>query len=400
MAEKKSTAKPSTKAAAKSEAKAEVKTAGKGTETSKRKSAAAKKTTAKTAAKKPVKQESALKAETKQSASQSKSDNEVKKPVKKTAVKKSAEKKESTAKAEKKPAAKKAAAAKSTEKKPAAKKATSKKVKLEQYESLSMDTCIAMMQAMGVTYAYDDYAAKLMQEADLKKIEKQLLEDFRLTKTSFHYDDDGYDIDLISVVLAKIADTIDFKASDYPKMEADAQEAIAYVCGEDLEKDGERYLSEFHLWERLLMIAQRQGYHDEAALAAQIKVDLSALMKQFMQLARSVLPHWQYSDVKYYENFAYALLSQFHDLFAAYSNELMMDVADLYILHEDYGQGDADYGYLIRENQIKDYVYYRYAHVYEDIDLDKAKGIAYEALQYVDGRYDYYQPIIDILNRQ
>ena len=257
-----------------------------------------------------------------------------------------------------------------------------------------------MMQAMGITYTYDDYAATLMNEADLGAIEKKLLDDFRLTKTSFSYEDDGYDVDLIKVVLSKIADTVDFKASDYPKMEADAAAAINYVIGTDMEKDGEEYLSEFYLWERLLMIAQRQGHRTEEELGSVIKVDLKAFMKHFMQLARTVLPQWQYDDVKYYENFAYALLSQFTDLFGIYNNELMMDVADLYILHEDYRHGDADYGYLIRENQIKDYVYYRFAHVYEDIDLDKAKGIAYESLQYVDGRYDYYQPIIDILNRQ
>ena len=227
---------------------------------------------------------------------------------------------------------------------------------------------------------------------------EELMEHLNAPEVS--YEDDGYDVDLIKVVLSKIADTVDFKASDYPKMEADAAAAINYVIGTDMEKDGEEYLSEFHLWERLLMIAQRQGHRTEEELGSVIKVDLKAFMKHFMQLARTVLPQWQYDDVKYYENFAYALLSQFTDLFGIYNNELMMDVADLYILHEDYRHGDADYGYLIRENQIKDYVYYRFAHVYEDIDLDKAKGIAYESLQYVDGRYDYYQPIIDILNRQ
>ena len=158
-----------------------------------------------------------------------------KKPAAKTAKAKAPAAGKSTAS---KPAAKKTAA-----KKPAAKttaaKTTSKKAKLEQYESLSLDTCIAMMQAMGITYTYDDYAATLMNEADLGAIEKKLLDDFRLTKTSFSYEDDGYDVDLIKVVLSKIADTVDFKASDYPKMEADAAAAITYVIGTDMEKDGE-----------------------------------------------------------------------------------------------------------------------------------------------------------------
>ena len=398
MAEKKSAAKPSTKATVKETAQAKVKTADTKKEAGAESTAAAtkKKPSARKSGtvKKTTKTEPTVKAETKKT-SAAKAVKEEKPAAKKPAAK--------TAKA-KAPAAGKSTASKPAAKKTAAKttaaKTTSKKAKLEQYESLSLDTCIAMMQAMGITYTYDDYAATLMNEADLGAIEKKLLDDFRLTKTSFSYEDDGYDVDLIKVVLSKIADTVDFKASDYPKMEADAAAAINYVIGTDMEKDGEEYLSEFHLWERLLMIAQRQGHRTEEELGSVIKVDLKAFMKHFMQLARTVLPQWQYDDVKYYENFAYALLSQFTDLFGIYNNELMMDVADLYILHEDYGHGDADYGYLIRENQIKDYVYYRFAHVYEDIDLDKAKGIAYESLQYVDGRYDYYQPIIDILNRQ
>ena len=256
-----------------------------------------------------------------------------------------------------------------------------------------------MMQAMGVSYTYDDYARELMHESDPAVIVEKIKTDFRLEEDAFHYEEDGYDRDLTDVTVKKVADTMDFKASDFPKMADETAQACAYVLSDDLEKDGEEYLSEFHLWEHLLMIAQHRGIRNEEGMHEVVKADLMAFMKHFMTLARRVLPQWQYDDVKFYENFAYAILSQFEDLFAAYNNELMMDIADLYILHEDYGRGDADYGYIIRDNKIKDYVYYRFAHVYEDIDLDKAKGIAYDALQYVDGRYDYYQPIIDILNR-
>ncbi len=398
MAEKKSTAKASTKtAAAKAKPAEQKKEAVVDTASTEKKAPAVKKTT--TAKKATAKKETAVKAEAKKTATtKAVKEEKAAKTTKTAAAKKTAQetktvKKPAAKKAEAKPAAKKASA------KPAAPKATSKKVKMEQYQNFSMDSCIAMMQAMGVTYNYDAYAAALMEEADLKKIEQKIINDFKLTKDAFHYDEDGYDIDLVMVVLEKIAETVDFKASDYPKMEEAVNAAIAYEFGSDLEKDGEEYLNEFHLWERLLMIAQRQRLRDEEQLNTAIKADINSFFPHFMRLARAVLPHWQYNDVKYFEDFAYAILSQFNDLFASYNNELMMNVADLYILHEDYAQGDADYGYLIRENQIKDYVYYRYAHIYEDIDLDKAKGIAYESLQYVDGRYDYYQPIIDILNR-
>jgi len=91
------------------------------------------------------------------------------------------------------------------------------------------------------------------------------------------------------------------------------------------------------------------------------------------------------------------VLSHFTDLHDKYANRAMMDVADLYIEHGDYGLGDANYGYIIRENQIKDYIYYRYANVYVDIDREKARSIAQSALQYVDSRYTYYPNIMSIL---
>lgn len=362
--------KPVEKAAAKPAAKTAKKAAEKPAAKAPAKKTATKKTVKKAEAKKP-----AAKAQTKAA--------EVKQPIEKAEVSAEA----------------KAAEAKAAEAKAAEAKKAAQAEKMAQYERFSLDSCIAMMQAMGVSYTYDDYARELMHESDPAVIVEKIKTDFRLEEDAFHYEEDGYDRDLTDVTVKKVADTMDFKASDFPKMADETAQACAYVLSDDLEKDGEEYLSEFHLWEHLLMIAQHRGIRNEEGMHEVVKADLMAFMKHFMTLARRVLPQWQYDDVKFYENFAYAILSQFEDLFAAYNNELMMDIADLYILHEDYGRGDADYGYIIRDNKIKDYVYYRFAHVYEDIDLDKAKGIAYDALQYVDGRYDYYQPIIDILNR-
>lgn len=392
MAETKQTAKPSTKAkaAAAADTKKTTKKAAKPAAAEKKETAAAKKAGA-APKKAAVKKTAAPKAEAKTAAKTAES---AEKP-KKATVKKAAAKKSTAKKAASKPAAK--ASAKTTAK-PAAKK-TPKKEKLQQYESFRLDSSIAMMQAMGVPYTYDDYARELMKEADLKQIAKHIIEAFALKKDQFQYEEDGYDLDLIPVVLEKIAETVDFKASDYPNMEAAAKKLVTYQFSEDAEKNSEAYLTEFHLLERLLMIAQRQDLRSSEALRQVINVDMMPLTAHFMQLARQVLASWQYDDVRYYENFAYALLSQFEDLFAAYNRDLLMDAADLYILHEDYPHGDEDYGYIIRDNQIKDYVYYRFAHVYEDIDLDKAKAIVYESLQYVDSRYDYYQPLIDILNR-
>ena len=56
------------------------------------------------------------------------------------------------------------------------------------------------------------------------------------------------------------------------------------------------------------------------------------------------------------------------------------------------------YGYILRDNQIKDYIYFRYASAYQDIDRNKAKAIAYSSLQYVDDRYTYYPDIMNVVN--
>ena len=145
------------------------------------------------------------------------------------------------------------------------------------------------------------------------------------------------------------------------------------------------------------MIAQRKDLHTMEELASLLKMDMTDTILHYMDVAYNVLKNWQYDDVKYYENFIYAVLSHFTDLHDKYANRAMMDVADLYIEHGDYGLGDANYGYIIRENQIKDYIYYRYANVYVDIDREKARSIAQSALQYVDSRYTYYPNIMSIL---
>lgn len=93
-----------------------------------------------------------------------------------------------------------------------------------------------------------------------------------------------------------------------------------------------------------------------------------------MDLAYSVLKTWKYEDVDYYEHFIFAVLSQLEDLHNKYSNRRKERwIADLYILHGDYGLGDADCLYLKRKCPIKDYIYYRYASIYEGVDKDKRK---------------------------
>ena len=320
---------------------------------------------------------------------------EVKAPAKKTASKKASEVVSKKVE-QKKEMPKKEAPKKETVKKTNPKK-TSKAVKLAQYNNFAIDTCIDMARAMGVDMGYDQYANMLLEITDLKTIANNIIDKYDLKTKKFSFDEDGYDIDLIEVLVSKIADTVDIKAQDFIELGGIAKECLAYELSDDASANNDEYHKEFDLVKKILMIAQRKDLHTMEELASLLKMDMTDTILHYMDVAYNVLKNWQYDDVKYYENFIYAVLSHFTDLHDKYANRAMMDVADLYIEHGDYGLGDANYGYIIRENQIKDYIYYRYANVYVDIDREKARSIAQSALQYVDSRYTYYPNIMSIL---
>ena len=341
------------------------------------KKAPAKKTTAKKVEEKPAEEKKV----------------EVKKaPAKKTAAKKAEEK---TAE-EKKAPAKKAAAKKTTVKKTTTKKATTKKMtKEEQYAKLSVDTCFDLAKAMSMDVTRDSIIQQLVLNPDVKSVAQDLVNKYQI-KGKFKFEEDGYDEDLVEVLVSKVYATADIKPQKAEDLQADVDHALNYKYT-DVVADGEEYKSQFDTMRKVLMIAQHKDIHDSKKLDEEIGIDVEKFVEEFMDLAYSVLKTWKYEDVDYYEHFIYAVLSQLEDLHNTYRNRIMMDVADLYILHGDYGLGDADYGYILRENQIKDYIYYRYASIYEGVDKDKAKQIANQALQFVDDRFTYYPNIIAIL---
>ena len=365
---------------------------------------AATKTTAAKAEAKPAVTTTA-KAETKTTTAKVEAKPAAKTTAKKATTKKTVAKKATTAK---KSPAKRATAAKAANKKVAAKKATTKKTakkpainteKIEQYKSFAMDTCFEMARAMGVNMDYDNYASLLLDNADIDALTKKVLDDFHVDTKAFTFEKDGYDADLIHVIFERVADTVDIKASDFEQIGKDVKAHAAYTIKDDATANNEEYQKEFDIVRKVLMIAQRKDIHQSADLVDLIKADVTDMIETFMDLAYHVLPLFEYDDVKYYENFIFAVLSQLDDLHQKWGNRALMDIADLYIKHGDYGQGDADYNYVLRENQIKDMIYYRFANVYVDIDLDKAKAIANSAFQYVDDRYDYYPKIIEILEK-
>ena len=364
-----------------------------------------KKVTAKkaTAEKKtPAKKEEAKPAE-KKKVTAKKATAEKKTPAKKEEAKTAEEKK---ATVEKKTPAKKAAAKPSTTKKASTKKTTTKKTttkkattkkmtKEEQYAKLSLDTCLDLAKAMSMDVTRDSIIQQLILNPDVKSVSENLVNKYQLTG-KFNFEEDGYDEGLVEVLVSKVFETADIKPQKPEDLQADVTHALNYKFT-DVVADGEEYKDQFDTMRKVLMIAQHKDIHDSKKLEEEVGVDVEKFVEEFMDLAYSVLKTWKYEDVDYYEHFIFAVLSQLEDLHNKYSNRIMMDVADLYILHGDYGLGDADYAYILRENQIKDYIYYRYASIYEGVDKDKAKQIANQALQFVDDRFTYYPNIIAVL---
>ena len=355
------------------------------------KKAPAKKATTKKAAKPAVevKKEEVKPAETKKA------------PAKKATTKKAVKPAVEVKKEEVKPTETKKATAKKTTKKTTTKKTTTKKVttkkmtKEEQYAKLSLDTCLDLAKAMSMNVTRDSIIQQLILNPDVKSVSKDLVNKYQLTG-KFNFEEDGYDEGLVEVLVSKVYETADIKPEKAEDLQADVDHALNYKFT-DVVADGEEYKAQFDTMRKVLMIAQHKDIHDSKKLDEEIGIDVEKFVEEFMDLAYSVLKTWKYEDVDYYEHFIYAVLSQLEDLHDTYRNRIMMDVADLYILHGDYGLGDADYGYILRENQIKDYIYYRYASIYEGVDKDKAKQIANQALQFVDDRFTYYPNIIAVL---
>ena len=350
----------------------------------------------------PAKKEEAKPAE-KKKVTAKKATAEKKAPAKKEEAKPAEEKK---ATVEKKTPAKKAAAKPATTKKASTKKTTTKKTttkkattkkmtKEEQYAKLSLDTCLDLAKAMSMDVTRDSIIQQLILNPDVKSVSENLVNKYQLTG-KFNFEEDGYDEGLVEVLVSKVFETADIKPQKPEDLQADVTHALNYKFT-DVVADGEEYKDQFDTMRKVLMIAQHKDIHDSKKLEEEVGVDVEKFVEEFMDLAYSVLKTWKYEDVDYYEHFIFAVLSQLEDLHNKYSNRIMMDVADLYILHGDYGLGDADYAYILRENQIKDYIYYRYASIYEGVDKDKAKQIANQALQFVDDRFTYYPNIIAVL---
>ncbi len=185
------------------------------------KKAPAKKATTKKAAKPAVeaKKEEVKPAETKKA------------PAKKATTKKALKPAVEAKKEEVKPAETKKATAKKTTKKTTTKKTTTKKVttkkmtKEEQYAKLSLDTCLDLAKAMSMNVTRDSIIQQLILNPDVKSVSKDLVNKYQLTG-KFNFEEDGYDEDLVEVLVSKVYETADIKPQKAEDLQADVDHAL------------------------------------------------------------------------------------------------------------------------------------------------------------------------------
>lgn len=266
------------------------------------------------------------------------------------------------------------------------------------YNDLDDYTMIEMFNALGVDVSLDSLKDQLSVALDIEALIESYLDKAEETGKGYTFEKDGFDVTVIPFLCRRVAATLPNKAQDNVSLAKKINEDVKRILINEGINDAAIYNDLMDDVRKILVYAQRNGVTTLAEVQNVIPADLPALVDRFMTVAYTILPGWQYNDVKYYEGFIYAVMAQFEDLVGE-QNRAMMDVADLYIKHGDYQKGNVDYGYVLRENQLKDQIYFRFASVYEPFDPQRAKNIAQDALRVIDDRYDYHQKIVDILNK-
>lgn len=264
-------------------------------------------------------------------------------------------------------------------------------VKKDRYADIELSVCMEYLKKMHIEESVDDLASMLLTQ-DAEAVKNALIKTYGIKKTTFTIKKDGFNSQVIDAVLKKIRDKQPAEVSNYEALRADIQTVRKCSLTADDGKNAELYHQMFHCMEQLLMLGQKSDIHEFSWVEKTLQLqELDMFITQFMQTAKQVLVTFLYRDVEYYESFMYAFCSQYDDVYWKIEQELQMDVADLYIQHQDYQRGDVNYGYLLRENGIRDKIYSRFVHIYENIDRDKAKGLAYEASRYTSENSPYYE---------
>lgn len=262
------------------------------------------------------------------------------------------------------------------------------------YDGLTADDCLNILyNTLKITYTRDDYIKLLLEVKDKDLLAEKIMKEFHVDELNLNYKEYGYDSEIVRISLDKLESIIPVKSNDLESMKKDMEEIVYKE-----EYNWEGYHSAFRMLEKILVIGQRMDIHDSKEIEEKTGAEIIPFMAYFFNAAAYILPQCNYTDVEFLEDFCCEFLAQFDDLYEIFEEEFQICIAQLYIKHGFTKRGDEDFEYLLRENKIKDYIFFRYVEAYVGIDLDKAKAIGYRALNYIDNRYIYYYNIKNILD--
>lgn len=248
---------------------------------------------------------------------------------------------------------------------------------------------IQKMNAMNIFYTFDEYHRILIENETITKAIEAIVEECKLV---------DFDRSVLEVLYSDLVRRVDVKTSDFKAMKKTLEEIMSRKTT-SFEEDSQLYHDAFYFAGKMLEYGERFKMSTTEQLKAWIGVDMVQYFNFYMDMALKVLPEWADKDVDNYDDFMSEVCTQFTDLCAELEFRFQIDLADIQIAHGFYNKGDSSFEYLLRENEIKDYIYYRYAHAYVDVNLDKAKWIANRAFTVVDKRYVYYPLLVEIANR-
>lgn len=281
--------------------------------------------------------------------------------------------------------------AKTEEKVVKEKKPRAKKVKEEVVVDLpfSVEEGITKMHGYNVFYTFDEYHRILLENETVDKSIEYIKEVCRL---------ENFDDSILSVLFADLIARVDMTRKKFIDMGDTLRELMTRKT-ETLEEESQLYHDAFFQAGKLLEFGERFKFHDLELLSAWTTVDLKKYFNFYMDVALIALRVWEDKDLENYEDFMSEVISQYDDCANLFDFRFQIDVADLQVTHHFYAKGDSTFEYLLRENEIKDYIYYRYANAYVQSNLDKAKWIANRAFTCVDERYVYFPKLIEIVNK-
>ena len=248
------------------------------------------------------------------------------------------------------------------------------------------------MQAMAgynVHYSFDEYHRILIENETVEKAIDHIIDECQLSIQ--------FDRSILERLYADLIRRVDVTRKDFEGYKAALEEKMSRYC-DTYEEDCQLYHDTFYFMGKLFEYGQRFNLRSSEILNEWVGVDISKYFNFYLDMAMRVLKGWQYKDVENYEEFVSEVFSQFSDLAGKFEFRFLLDLSDLQISHGYFHNADTTFEYMLRENNIKDYIYYRYAHAYVDVDLAKAKWIAGRSFSVVDERFVYYPKLVEIAN--